>query len=130
MAWHAPPPSLDRNKERPARSYPFHKELFASANGEVAAGLLFDTRHYTLLSINHPPNSQTPDISCDKEGDRVLVILAGDLALQIGTGRFRLRMGDAVRIPRGTYFGRTQSDNGAHLLLIRSKGLRSFTMYT
>lgn len=129
MAWGGPPFSIDRERELPARSYPFHHQVLASGNGDVATGLLFDTRHYAILSITHPPNSQTPDLSSDKEGDRVLVILAGDLALQIGSSRFRLRVGDAVRIPRGTRFGRTQSDTGAHLLLIRSKALRSFTMY-
>ena len=125
----APRVSLDRERELPARSYPFHHRVFESVNGEAATGLLFDTRHYAILSIHHPPNSETPDLSSDKEGDRVLVILAGDLALQIGTSRFRLYGGDAVRIPRGTRFGRTHSDTGAHLLLIRSKALRSFTMY-
>src|SRR5512139_526992 len=129
MATAAPPVSLDRERELPAHSYPFHHRVAEAGDGEVATGLLFDTRHYAILSILHPPNSATPDLSSDKEGDRVLVILAGDLALQIGTARFRLHAGDAVRIPRGTRFGRTQSDTGAHLLLIRSKALRSFAMY-
>jgi mannose-6-phosphate isomerase-like protein (cupin superfamily) len=55
-------------------------------------------------------------------------VLDGDLTMQIGTNRFRLDTGDAVRIPRGTRFGRTRSERGAQLLLIRTKIPRSFTL--
>ena len=81
------------------------------------------------MSISHPPESETPDLNNDKDGDRVLVLLDGDLALQIGESRFRLQPGDAVQIPRGVCFGKTRSRAGAHILLVRGKTLRSFSMY-
>jgi quercetin dioxygenase-like cupin family protein len=115
--------------ELPATAYPHHHHIFRSPSGGTPAGLLFDSRNYAIMSIAHPSQSQTPDLNHDSEGDRVLVLLDGDLALQIGESRFRLQPGDAVQIPRGVSFGRTRSQAGAHLLLIRAKSLRSFSMY-
>jgi quercetin dioxygenase-like cupin family protein len=58
----------------------------------------------------------------------VLLLLDGDLALQIGDSRFTLNRGDAVRIPRDVLFGNSSSTAGAHLLLIRAKPVRSFSL--
>jgi quercetin dioxygenase-like cupin family protein len=80
------------------------------------------------MAVAHDPNSSTPDLMADKDGDRVLLLTAGDLALQIGTTRYRLAPGDAVQIPRGTRFGNSHSSAGAQMLLIRSKPARSFTL--
>jgi quercetin dioxygenase-like cupin family protein len=115
--------------ELPATAYPHHHQIFKSASGNTPAGLLFDSRSYAIMSISHPPESETPDLNNDAEGDRVLVLLDGDLALQIGENRFRLEAGDAVQIPRGVRFGKTRSRAGAHILLVRAKMLRSFSMY-
>ena len=115
--------------ELPATAYPHHYHIFKSPSGDVPSGLLFDSRNYAIMSISHPPDSQTPDLNNDNDGDRVLVLLEGYLALQIGESRFRLQPGDAVQIPRGVCFGRTRSQAGAHILLIRAKALRSFSMY-
>lgn len=95
----------------------------------MPTGLLFDNRSYAIMSITHPPDSETPDLNADKDGDRVLVLLDGDLALQIGESRFRMEAGDAVQIPRGVCFGKSRSQAGAHMLLIRSKALRSFSIH-
>ena len=115
--------------ELPATAYPHHHHLFKNPDGGTPTGLLFDSRNYAIMSITHPPESHTPDLNADKDGDRVLLLLDGDLALQIGENRFRLQPGDAVQIPRGICFGRSRSQAGAHLLLIRAKSLRSFAMY-
>ena len=101
----------------------------ASEPAALDTGLLFDTRSYAVLSITHPADSRTPELNTDKDGDRVLIVIDGDLSLQIGGNRFRLGPGEAVQIPRGTIFGRSGSTSGAHLLLIRTKALRSFSMY-
>ena len=115
--------------ELPATAYPHHHNIFRSPDGGTPTGLLFDSRSYAIMSIAHPPESETPDLNADKDGDRVLVLLEGDLALQIGESRFRLRPGDTVQIPRGVSFGRSSSHAGAHLLMIRAKAFRSFAMY-
>jgi len=124
--------ALDRGTpvgaELPATAYPLHHQIFASLAGEIPTGLLFDTPKFAIMSIAHPPTSQTPDLNSDKDGDRVLLLLDGDLALQIGENRFRLNPGDAVRIPRGVCFGSSCSTAGAHLLLIRAKVVRSFSL--
>src|SRR5450759_1490482 len=73
--------------------------------------------------------AETPDLNVDKEGDRILICLDGALSLQIGDNRFRLGPGDAVQIPRGVRFGKSSSTGGAHMLLIRGKGVRSFSIY-
>ena len=125
--------ALDRTAsaagELPATAYPHHHHIFKSPSGSVPAGLLFDSRNFAVMSISHPPDTETPDLNNDKEGDRVLMLLDGDLALQIGESRFRLQAGDAVQIPRGMSFGKTRSKAGAQILLIRAKMLRSFSMY-
>ena len=113
----------------PATAYPHHRHIFNSAAGPAPAGLLFDSRNYAIMAISHPPESATPDLNNDNDGDRVLVLLAGDLALQIGESRFRLQPGDAVQIPRGVSFGRTRSQAGAQMLLVRGKTPRSFSVY-
>jgi quercetin dioxygenase-like cupin family protein len=128
MAEVAPDTSLPRGTELPATAYPHHHQLFATVDGERVTGLLFDTAKFTVMSITHPPESHTPDLNADKDGDRVLVLLDGDLALQIGENRFRLNPGDAVRIPRGVWFGNSRSVAGAYLLLVRAKPLRSFSL--
>jgi quercetin dioxygenase-like cupin family protein len=115
--------------ELPATAYPHHHHIFGSPGNGVPTGLLFDSRNYAMMSITHPPASQTPDLNTDADGDRVLILLDGDLALQIGESRFRLEPGDAVKIPRGVCFGRSRSHAGAHLVLIRAKAMRSFAMY-
>jgi len=115
--------------ELPATAYPHHHHIFKSPSGNTPAGLLFDSRNYAVMSINHPPESETPDLNNDNEGDRVLMLMEGDLALQIGESRFSLQPGDAVQIPRGVCFGKTRSQAGAQILLIRGKTLRSFSMY-
>jgi len=114
--------------ELPASAYPHH-QVFKSDAAAAPTGLLFDSRNYAVMAISHPPNSETPDLNNDKDGDRVLMLLAGDLTLQIGESRFRLDAGDAVEIPRGVCFGRTRSRAGAHILLVRGKTPRSFAMY-
>jgi quercetin dioxygenase-like cupin family protein len=113
----------------PASAYPHHHQIFLSASGSAPAGLLFDSRSFAIMAISHPPDSETPDLNNDNDGDRVLVLLDGDLTLQIGESRFRLQEGDAVSIPRGVCFGRTRSRAGAHILLVRGKTPRSFAMY-
>ena len=115
--------------ELPAAAYPHHHQILASAKGGAPAGMLFDSKTFTVMAVTQPADSQTPDLNADKDGDRVLVLLDGDLSLQIGENRFRLGPGDAVQIPRGVRFGKSNSVSGAHLLLIRGKGLRSFSMY-
>jgi len=115
--------------ELPASAYPHHHQVFKSPSGGAPAGLLFDGRSYAIMAISHPPDSETPDLNNDKDGDRVLVLLDGDLTLQIGESRFRLQAGDAVEIPRGESFGKTRSRAGAHILLVRGKTPRSFSMY-
>jgi quercetin dioxygenase-like cupin family protein len=117
------------SEELPATAYPYHHQIFAAADGMVPTGLLFDNRNFAVLSIAHPPQSQTPDLNADKDGDRILILMDGDLALQIGKERFRLEPGDAVQIPRCVCFGNSRSESGAHLLLLRAKSLRSFSMY-
>ena len=89
---------------------------------------MFDTQAYALMSITYPPDSQTPDLNVDKDGDRILILMDGDLALQIGENRFRMGPGDAVKITRGTRFGMMRSQAGAHLVLIRAKPVRSFSL--
>ncbi|MFQ5666083.1 MAG: cupin domain-containing protein [Candidatus Binatia bacterium] len=112
----------------PATRYKQHRAIFGTAREEAPAGLLFDSQNFAVMSISHPPDSETPDLNTDKDGDRVLILLEGDLALQIGDSRVRLGTGDAVQIPRGTRFGRACSQAGAQLLLIRGKPLRSFSI--
>ena len=114
--------------ELPATAYPYHHQIFGSASGGVPAGLLFDSQNFAVMSITYPPDAHTPDLNSDKDGDRILLLVDGDLGLQIGESRFRLGAGDAVRIPRGTRFGDSRSERGAHLLLIRAKPLRSFSI--
>ncbi len=121
--------TLAVNGELPAAAYPQHHQIFGSADGGVPTGLLFDSRNFAVMSITYPPQSQTPDLNVDKDGDRILLLVGGDLALQIGKERFRLGPGDAVQIPRGVCFGNSRSEAGAHLLLVRTKALRSFSMY-
>lgn len=123
------PASPQAVAELPATAHAHHHRIFASGNGEIPTGLLFDTRNFAIMSITNPPDSQTPDLTTDKDGDRVLILVDGDLALQIGQHSYHLGRGDAVLIPRGTCFGRSRSNNGAHLLLVRAKPLRSFSMY-
>ena len=120
--------SAQVQNELPATAYPHHHHIFRAPGGDGPTGLLFDTKTYAMMAISHPPDSQTPDLNTDREGDRVLVLLDGDLALQIGENRFRLRPGDAVQIPRGVCFGRSRSQTGANLILIRSKPVRSFSL--
>ncbi len=115
--------------ELPATAYPHHHHIFRTPVAAAPTGLLFDSRNYAIMAISHPPESETPDLNNDKDGDRVLVLLDGDLALQIGESRFRLQPGDAVQIPRGVCFGKTRSRAGAQMLLVRGKTLRSFSMY-
>ncbi len=116
-------------RELPASAHPHYRQIFNSSTGEVPTGLLFDTRNFAIMSISHPPETQTPDLNTDKDGDRVLILLDGDLALQIGENRFVLGPGDCVEIPRGVCFGKSRSNAGAHLLLVRAKPPRSFAMY-
>ena len=113
----------------PAASYPYHRKVFASPGSAFPTRLLFDSRTFAVMAIAQPAGSEMPDVNVDKEGDRVLIIVDGDLSLQIGESRFRLEPGDAVQIPRGTHFGKSRSKTGAHLLLIRGKSMRSFSMY-
>jgi quercetin dioxygenase-like cupin family protein len=115
--------------ELPVTAYPYHHQVFASASGAGATGMLFDSKHFTVMALAQPANSETPDLNVDKEGDRILICLDGHLSLQIGENRFRLGPGDAVQIPRGVRFGKTSSGPGAHMLLIRGKGMRSFSVY-
>jgi mannose-6-phosphate isomerase-like protein (cupin superfamily) len=122
----APQPQGPPNDALPASSYPLHRRLVAP--GETSAELLFDCSTFAVLSASHAARHDTPDLNVDKDSDRMLIVLDGDLAIQIGTNRFRLDKGDAVRIPRGTRFGRTRSERGAQLLLIRTKAPRSFTL--
>ena len=122
-------PTASVETELPATAYTHYRRVSMTPGEEASAGLLFDSRYYAIMSITHPPESHTPDMNTDKDGDRVLILLNGDLALQIGENRFRLNPGDAVQIPRGVSFGRSRSHAGAHLVLIRAKALRSFSMY-
>ncbi len=110
----------------PLTTYPHYHQIFGGA--EVPAGLLFDSQSYAVMAITYPPDSQTPDLNADKDGDRILILMAGDLGLQIGENRFRMGAGDAVKIPRGTHFGMMRSQAGAHLVLIRAKPVRSFSV--
>lgn len=121
--------SLETLTGVPAAAHVHHQQIFGAANGEVPTGLLFDTRSFAIMSITHPPDSQTPDLTTDKDGDRVLILIDGDLALQIGEQSYNLGPGDSVLIPRGSRFGRSRSQSGAHLLLVRGKTMRSFSMY-
>ena len=98
-------------------------------NAAAPTGILFDSKTFTVMAIAQPADSEMPDLNVDKDGDRVLIVIDGDLSLQIGENRFRLGPGDAVQIPRGARFGKSRSSTGAHLLLIRGKGMRSFSMY-
>ena len=113
----------------PATAYPYHHQIFASASAGTPTGVLFDSKSYTVMAIVQAADSEMPDVNVDKDGDRVLIVLSGDLSLQIGENRFRLGAGDAVQIPRGVRFGKSNSSGGAHLLLIRGKSMRSFAMY-
>ena len=112
--------------ELPLTAYPHYHKIFGGA--DIPAGLLFDSQTYAVMSITYPPDSQTPDLNADKDGDRILILMDGDLALQIGENRFRMGAGDAVKIPRGTRFGMMRSQAGAHLMLIRAKPVRSFSL--
>ncbi len=114
--------------ELPVTAYPYHRQVFGTAD-EAATGLLFDSKQFAVMAIAQPADSRTPDLNADKEGDRILICLDGDLSIQIGENRFRLGSGDAVQIPRGVRFGRTSSVRGARMLLVRGKALRSFSMY-
>ncbi|MBI3784237.1 MAG: hypothetical protein HY270_12645 [Deltaproteobacteria bacterium] len=107
--------------------YVHHRRVLGAADG-TAAGLLFDNQTFAIMAISHEPDSNTPDLMADKDGDRVLLLTSGDLALQIGATRYRLNPGDAVQIPRGTRFGNSHSTSGAQMLLIRAKPARSFTL--
>jgi quercetin dioxygenase-like cupin family protein len=122
-------PRATSEGELPATAYPYHHHIFKSPAESAPAGLLFDCSNYAIMAISHPPESETPDLNNDNDGDRVLVLLDGDLALQIGESRFRLHPGDAIQIPRGVSFGKTRSRAGAQILLVRAKALRSFSMY-
>lgn len=119
------PPGIDL----PASAYSHHRRIFGSAAGGIPSGILFDSKSYSVMAIVQPADSSMPDLNVDKDGDRVLIVVEGDLSLQIGEHRFRLGAGDAVQIPRGVRFGKSNSNSGARLLLIRGKGMRSFTMY-
>lgn len=110
----------------PLTAYPHYHQIFGGA--DVPAGLLFDSNTYAVMSITYPPDSDTPDLNTDKDGDRVLILMEGDLALQIGENRFRMGTGDAVKIARGTRFGMMRSQAGAHVVLIRAKPVRSFSL--
>lgn len=122
-------PRGEPETELPVTAYPYHRQVFGSAEASAATGLLFDSKHFAVMAIAQPAASQTPDMNADKEGDRILICLQGDLSIQIGENRFRLDSGDAVQIPRGVRFGRTSSVQGARVLLVRGKALRSFSMY-
>ena len=115
--------------ELPVTAYPYHRKVFGSADAAAATGLLFDSKQFAVMAIAQPADSRTPDLNADKEGDRILLCLDGDLSIQIGENRFRLGSGDAIQIPRGVRFGRTSSVHGARILLVRGKALRSFSMY-
>ena len=115
--------------ELPVTAYPYYRQVFGSPDVAAATGLLFDSKQFAVMSITQPADSRTPDLNADKEGDRILLCLDGDLSIQIGDNRFRLGSGDAVQIPRGVRFGKTSSVGGARMLLVRGKALRSFSMY-
>jgi quercetin dioxygenase-like cupin family protein len=115
--------------ELPAAAYPYHHQIFASPNAPAPTGILFDSKTFTVMAIAQPADSEMPDVNVDKDGDRILIVVDGELSLQIGESRFRLGPGDAVQIPRGARFGKSRSGTGAHLLLIRGKGMRSFSVY-
>lgn len=121
--------SGESETELPVTAYPFHRQVFGSVDAGAATGLLFDSKQFAVMAMAQPADSRTPDVNTDKEGDRVLICLGGDLSIQIGDNRFRLGSGDAVQIPRGVRFGKTSSVSGARMLLIRGKALRSFSMY-
>lgn len=114
--------------ELPASQYPRYQRLLGAANGQAASGLLFDGQTFAMSAVTIPPNTGTPDVMADKDGDRVLILTSGELALQIGGDRYRLHAGDAVQIPRGTPFGATHSATGGQMLWIRSKPVRSFQL--
>jgi hypothetical protein len=105
--------------ELPAAAYPYHHRVFASATAAAATGVLFDSKTFTVMAIAQPANSEMP----------ILIVVDGDLSLQIGETRFRLGAGDAVQIPRGARFGKSRSGTGSRLLLIRGKAMRSFSVY-
>jgi quercetin dioxygenase-like cupin family protein len=113
----------------PAAAYPFHRKVLPSPGGAFSTGLVFDNKAFAVMAIAQPAGSEMPDVNVDKEGDRVLMMIEGDLSLQIGDKRFRLGPGDAVQIPRGEPFGKSRSNGGARLLLIRGKTMRSFSVY-
>jgi quercetin dioxygenase-like cupin family protein len=115
--------------ELPASAYPYHHQIFASTDAAAPTGILFDSKTFAVMAIAQPADSEMPDVNVDKDGDRILIVISGDLSLQIGESRFRLGPGDAVQIPRGARFGKSHSITGAHLLLIRGKVMRSFSMY-
>ena len=121
--------SREPETELPVSAYPYHRRVFGTADAAAATGLLFDSKQFAVMAIAQPAESQTPDLNADKEGDRILICLDGDLSMQIGENRFRLGAGDAVQIPRGVRFGRTSSVRGARMLLVRGKALRSFSLY-
>jgi len=64
--------------------------VFGTADAAAATGLLFDSKQFAVMAIAQPAESQTPDLNADKEGDRILICLDGDLSMQIGENRFRL----------------------------------------
>jgi quercetin dioxygenase-like cupin family protein len=115
--------------ELPAAAYPYHHRVFPSASAAAPTGILFDSKTFTVMAIAQPADSEMPDLNVDKDGDRILILVDGDLSLQIGDSRFRLGPGDAVQIPRGARFGKSRSGTGSHLLLIRGKAMRSFSVY-
>jgi mannose-6-phosphate isomerase-like protein (cupin superfamily) len=122
-------PNEDPETELPATAYPYHRRVFGSADAAAATGILFDSKHFSVMAIGQPADSRTPDLNADKDGDRILICLDGDLSMQIGQKRFRLGSGDAVQIPRGVRFGKTSSVRGVRMLLVKGKALRSFSMY-
>lgn len=112
--------------EVPVSQYSLHRRLFNAV--DPPAGLMFDNQNFAVMALSHPPDSGTPDVMSDKDGDRILILTSGDLALQIAGTRYRMGPGDAVQIPRGTVFGATHSSQGAQMLWIRAKPARSFTL--
>lgn len=52
-------------------------------------------------------------------GDEFILLLAGDLTLTAGAGAISLAAGDSAVLPRGLDFT-WQSENGAHLIILRS----------
>ena len=123
-----PQGSADSKQELTGSSYAHCQRVFGQPGAQAPAGMVFDTPNFAMMAMAYPPNSATPDLNTDGEGDRILVVLEGDLALQIGDTRYRFATGDSIRIPRGTRFGGTRSTNGAQLLIIRAKRVRSFSL--